>query len=72
MSMRKSKRVSRRNSLGIVDWLLALIWPLMGIGFLLVLWRVDNIVHGSVEERFGYASLVLASFGMCAYYLCSS
>ena len=66
MSMRKSKRVSRRNSLGIVDWLLALIWPLMGVGFLLVLWRVDNIVHGSVEERFGYTSLVLASFGMCA------
>lgn len=68
----RTARVSRRNSPGIVDWLLALIWPLMGVGFLLVLWRVDNIVHGSVEERFGYASLVLASFGMCAYYLCSS
>jgi hypothetical protein len=44
----------------------------MGVGSLLVLWRLDDIAHGSVEEKFGYVSLVLASFGMCAYYLFSS
>mgnify|MGYP000851513741 FL=1 len=68
----RTARVSTCKSRGIVDWLLALIWPLMGVGFLLVLWRLDDIAHGSVEEKFGYVSLVLASFGMCAYYLFSS
>jgi hypothetical protein len=44
----------------------------MGAGSLLVLWRLDDIAHGSAEEKFGYVALVLASFGMCAYYLFSS
>ena len=60
----RTARVSRCNSRGIVDWILALTWPLMGVGSLLVLWRLDDIAHGSVEEKFGYVSLVLASFGM--------
>ena len=72
MSMQRNECISRRGSRDITDWLLALIWPLIGVGSLLVLWRLDDIAHGSVEEKFGYVSLVLASFGMCAYYLFSS
>ena len=68
----RTARVSTCKSRGIVDWLLALVWPVMGIGSLLVLWRLDDIAHGSAEEKFGYVALVLASFGMCAYYLFSS
>ena len=68
----RTARVSTCKSRGFVDWLLALIWPLMGVGSLLVLWHLDDIAHGSVEEKFGYVALVLASFGMCAYYLFSS
>ena len=72
MSMQMHEFSSRRGARDITAWLLALIWPLMGVGSLLVLWRLDDIAHGSVEEKFGYVSLVLASFGMCAYYLFSS
>lgn len=72
MSMQRNECISRRGSRDITDWLLALIWPLIGVGSLLVLWRLDDIAHGSVEEKFGYVSLVLAPFGMCAYYLFSS
>ena len=70
--MQRNEFISRRGSRDITDWLLALIWPLMGVGSLLVLWRLDDIAHGSAEEKFGYVALVLASFGMCAYYLFSS
>ena len=70
--MQRNEFISRRGSRDITDWLLALIWPLMGVGSLLVLWHLDDIAHGSVEEKFGYVALVLASFGMCAYYLFSS
>lgn len=68
----RTARVSTCNSRGIVDWLLALVWPLMGVGSLFVLWRVNDIPHGSFEQIMGHGSIVLASFGMCAYYLFSS
>ena len=70
--LRTARVVSTCNSRGIVDWLLVLIWPLMGVGSLFALWRVNDIAHGSFEQILGHGSIVLASFGMCAYYLFSS
>ena len=68
----RTARVSTCSSRSIVDWLLALVWPVMGIGSLFALWRVNDIPHGSFEQILGHGSIVLASFGMCAYYLFSS
>ena len=68
----RTARVSTCKSRGIVDWLLALVWPVMGVGSLFTLWRVNDIAHGSFGQILGHAAIVLASFGMCAYYLFSS
>ena len=68
----RTARVSMCKSRGIVDWLLALVWPVMGIGSLFALWRVNDIAHGSFGQNLGYGAIVLASFGMCSYYLFSS
>ena len=68
----RTARVSMCKSRGIVDWLLALVWPVMGIGSLFALWRVNDIAHGSFGQNLGHGAIVLASFGMCSYYLFSS
>ena len=68
----RTARVSMCKSRGIVDWLLALVWPVMGIGSLFALWRVNDIAHGSFGQNLGHGAIVLAYFGMCSYYLFSS
>lgn len=68
----RTARMSMCKSRGIVDWLLALVWPVMGIGSLFALWRVNDIAHGSFGQNLGHGAIVLASFGMCSYYLFSS
>lgn len=69
MSMRETVRVSKYDPRGAAGWLLVLMWPVIGVGFLLAMWSVDDIAHGSVGLIFGYGALVLASFGMCLYTL---
>ena len=69
MSMRETVRVSKYDPRGAAGWLLALMWPVIGLGFLLAMWSVDDIAHGSVGLIFGYGALVLASFGMCLLHL---
>lgn len=68
-SRQRNIRVSTYSPRGVVGWLLALMWPAIGVGFLLAMWSVDDIAHGSAGLISGYGALVLASLGMCLYVL---